>query len=165
MSDAEVCFSDNPSELEGSTKDCFDNSDSETAITSNRAAMEDEEEDTYDEEEEDEGEEEDEEDESMEGDCPSAQRQKKIMKLLEDHQPKMMEGDLWYLIDIGWYRRWKQYVKYDYTSSGGTVPRPGPITNEGLLDPSGEDKVLRNLIEHQHYALISKKEWEHLHSW
>ena len=164
--DAEVCYSDNPSELEG--KDCFENSDSEP--NSNKVEVGEEEEgDGYEEEEEDEEEEDDEEeeeeDEEMNGDIPSPARQKKIMRLLESDQPKLVEGDLWYLIDIGWYRRWKQYVKFDYSSSGGTVMEPGPISNEGLLDQSGENKVLRNLIEHQHYAIISTKEWEHLHSW
>ena len=98
---------------------------------------------------------EEEEDEEMSGDIPPS-RQKKIMRLLENDRPNLVEGDLWYLIDIEWYRNWKKYVK---------PIEPGPISNGGLLDQSGENKVLRNLIEHRHYAIISDKEWEYLHSW
>ena len=95
--------------------------------------------------------------------APDVQLQKQIMKALEEQQPPLREGDTWYLIDVGWYRRWKQFVQYDYASNT-EVCRPEAIDNSGIID-TATGRVPNHLIEHSHFAILSKDEWDTLHSW
>ena len=166
MSDAEhVYTSDNPAENSEIDHNCFgeDDEDDQFRNDSNLAEQEVTGEEEEDEEEEDEEDEEEEDDEGDEECDVPRDRQKTIMQLFQQSNGQLEEGQKWYLIDIGWLRRWKQYVKFDWSSTGDAT-HPGPINNERLLEPD-TDKVPRSLLEHTHFAIISEKEWQHLHSW
>eukprot|EP00927_Polykrikos_kofoidii_P031448 TRINITY_DN27036_c0_g2_i1.p1 TRINITY_DN27036_c0_g2~~TRINITY_DN27036_c0_g2_i1.p1 ORF type:complete len:943 (+),score=177.45 TRINITY_DN27036_c0_g2_i1:22-2829(+) len=46
-----------------------------------------------------------------------------------------------------------------------TKERPGPITNEGLLDPLDPSSLARNLCENEDYEIVSEGVWSLLHGW
>ena len=100
----------------------------------------------------------------------STKEQKEIMKKLEREQPSFKEGDLWYLLDITWWKRWREYVGYDeYSSStyqfyASYYTKPGQIDNSKLLEPNS-NLVKRHLYERQNFVIISEQQWEKLISW
>merc|ERR1712137_1385260 len=108
-------------------------------------------------------EEEDDDTEEEDSMVPNPERQKAVMELYEAQQPEFEAGDLWYLISMDWLRRWRQYVKWGKEPSSTTVPAPGPIDNSDLVDENG--RVVQNVVEHSHFGIISKDEWNNLFQW
>ena len=89
-------------------------------------------------------------------------KQKKTILKLEQHQPDLIVGDVWYIIDAKWFRQWKCYVNYDSQFYQKNCSRPGQIKNEKLLKAGNTSlKGTRG----QNYEIISKQQWEALHSW
>ena len=121
------------------------------------------------EEEEKEKEDNEEKEESEESDsgereeCPTPQLQKEIMKKLEMKRPPLREGDVWYLIEYGWYQKWKRHVKYDWVYDIN-IPTPDFIDNSNLLVP-GTEILKQAMFENQDFTVITYKEWKKLLSW
>ncbi|XP_053485041.1 ubiquitin carboxyl-terminal hydrolase 15-like [Ictalurus furcatus] len=79
---------------------------------------------------------------------------------------KLQKGDTWYLVDSGWFTKWKKYVGFeiwDWICKGHETFYPGPVDNSGLLTDSLCMK--ENLIEELHYILLPKEAWGKLISW
>mmetsp|Transcript_20550 Transcript_20550/g.78775 ORF Transcript_20550/g.78775 Transcript_20550/m.78775 type:complete len:692 (+) Transcript_20550:604-2679(+) len=88
------------------------------------------------------------------------------MRCLYRDQPRLEAGDVWYLIDATWYRKWKRYVRWDTMIP--RAARPGPIDNRPLLeDPEGdgESLVKANVQEMTDFYIITGEEWEQLLVW
>jgi hypothetical protein len=113
----------------------------------------------HDDEEEEEDEEEDEIDD--EGGELTPDKERKIMRKLELNQPALKKGDLWYIVEIGWYQCWKQYTKVNDPT---IAARPGPIDNNSLLQP-GTQMIKLNITENISYVIISQEQWNKLYSW
>ena len=74
-------------------------------------------------------------------------------------------GEYWYLIHIGWFKRWKRYVGYDdwnMYNAGLVFSKPGPIDNTSLLD---QGKLRRQQVDEIDYKLVPEEAWYKLLSW
>ncbi|XP_067933232.1 ubiquitin carboxyl-terminal hydrolase 4-like [Watersipora subatra] len=69
-------------------------------------------------------------------------------------------GQTWYLLDMKWYEKWKDFVNYDNSALDSTLDTPGPIDNSELLTSSGVLK--ENLIESINFTVIPENIWKML---
>uniref|UniRef100_A0A8B9J3P9 ubiquitinyl hydrolase 1 n=1 Tax=Amazona collaria TaxID=241587 RepID=A0A8B9J3P9_9PSIT len=76
-----------------------------------------------------------------------------------------MPGESWYLVDMSWFRRWKEYVDFDsWDIPCGGDPRffPGPIDNSGLFRDPETQTLKDNLVEHEDYVVVPAEAWDKL---
>ena len=115
----------------------------------------------------------------LEGDTLSTRRRKETAffdRLVNDHPSTNSKKKEWYLLDTGWWRKWKEW--YTNTRSVpladqigreiwgmdedicGVLP-PGPITNHVLLNSEkGSNFPRPNLRPGMHYRGVTKEVWE-----
>jgi len=72
--------------------------------------------------------------------------------LTQNQKKHMKEQSEWYIIDADWLRQWRAYSK-----DGSREPRPGPISNNVLLDDEGVPKP--GLERVTTYRGINKQTW------
>lgn len=61
-------------------------------------------------------------------------QREEIVRLLKT---ELRKGDTWYLVDSGWFKKWKSYVGFDswnMHSRGNKTFYPGPVDNSRLTD-------------------------------
>ncbi|XP_033110152.1 protein mono-ADP-ribosyltransferase PARP12-like [Anneissia japonica] len=78
------------------------------------------------------------------------------------------KGEIWYLVDNNWFKKWKKYVGYhiwDMDSVGQESAFPGPVDNFQLLKPNESNKLKENLIDDLDYVLVPTTAWEKLVLW
>ncbi|XP_057312637.1 ubiquitin carboxyl-terminal hydrolase 4-like isoform X2 [Hydractinia symbiolongicarpus] len=92
---------------------------------------------------------------------PSFQEQAKLIK--SSIEETLVTGDTWYLLDIGWYKKWKQYVALAQIKKDNNE-HPGPIDNSPLHQ-TGKSELKEGLLEGRDYKLISQTGWDHLVQW
>lgn len=103
-------------------------------------------------------------------DTPSTpEEEKNLIKEMEAKNP-MKPGDTWYVISSQWWRKWKDYVSYDYSSYSSFRQKPGPIDNADIIeyDPEckpGEEKIKKSLMEHYDFVVVHSKIWKTFLSW
>lgn len=81
-------------------------------------------------------------------------------------ETEFQKGDTWYLVDIGWFKKWKSYVgfdKWNMHSMGDEIFYPGPVDNSELLTDSLSLK--ENLIDELDYISLPKEAWGKMISW
>ncbi|CAL1543086.1 unnamed protein product [Lymnaea stagnalis] len=100
-----------------------------------------------------------------EGGPPDLTTQKKTIE--EYLSQNLKKGELWYLIDVRWFKQWKKYVGYDQWDSysvGDQSVHPGPIDNCSLLKP--DTNILReHLVDDLDYILLPADAYVKLSSW
>ena len=58
-----------------------------------------------------------------------------------------------YLLDIGWFKKWKTYVGYDqWDQTNKGKAHPGPIDNSPLLKERGNGSI--DIYHHHHFHFI-----------
>ena len=58
-----------------------------------------------------------------------------------------------YLLDAGWFKKWKTYVGYDpWDQTNKGKAHPGPIDNSPLLQESGNGSSI-DIYNHHHFSL------------
>ena len=83
----------------------------------------------------------------------------------------LRKGDEWFLVDMAWFRRWKDFVGYDIEEAEhenarkhlSRVPNPGRIDLSHLLAPDGV--TLKSGLKPFHYVLVPYVVWAQLLEW
>jgi len=93
-------------------------------------------------------------------------RQKRTIKELLQKEPRLQEGDTWYLLSSHWSKRWKEAVSFqrDDEQIDLNKPSPGQIDNTVLL-VAGTTITKRNLIEDYDFIIVSPEIWNAFVDW
>lgn len=88
----------------------------------------------------------------------------KDMIQTSDKNPKI--GDLWYLVNLKWWKAWKLYSDYEERDDDHNAQPPGQIDNSLLLEQrAGEDRLKHGLLESVDYHLLPATAWKQLRAW
>ena len=72
-------------------------------------------------------------------------------------------GDVWYVISLAWYGRWKDYVGFKDGGNSGSGKRPGSIDNSDVADASL--RLLNRSDLGNTFEIVPAAIWELLVSW
>jgi hypothetical protein len=94
---------------------------------------------------------------------PAAQKQE-----IKGLSSEMQAGDVWYVVDAHWWRKWKEFTGYDVVDGqefdGGE--NPGPLSNGELLSPDDDlPEVRENAQESEDYVLLSQQTYKCIMKW
>jgi len=94
---------------------------------------------------------------------PSYDEQKRVIK--DATKAVLSIGDLWYLLDIHWYKQWKKYIEFACSSGkANESEHPGPIDNTPLFQIGGT-KLREHLLDGSDYKLINEVGWKSAIAW
>jgi len=100
-----------------------------------------------------------------------AQKERRLIKDLENQYYSPQVDEVWCVIDAKWLRLWKEFTSYDVKSeeadepiASSCVSRPGAIDNSHLLE-EGSEALKRSLIQNEDYEIIHEKVWDALCDW
>lgn len=112
---------------------------------------------------------------------PSAVTEKEIyIKYREEVKSKgLIPGDTYYLISLNWIEAWKNYVRFESfdeddtndvsnrhrSTSFKSGARPIEISNNVILDPDCNIKLLSNLRENINFVILCKQAWVDFSKW
>jgi len=93
---------------------------------------------------------------------PSFEEQKNIIR--DATRAPLATGDIWYLLDIRWYKQWKKFIEFACNDRGTESEHPGPIDNSPLFSV-GTSKLKEHLLEGSDYKLINETGWKGAVAW
>lgn len=100
------------------------------------------------------------------------EEEKQIIKDLEAkaNLEGFKAGDTYYIVSTNWYKRWKDYVRYDWYSSNALARsgKPGPIDNDNIIEPGspvGDERIRKSAMENYDFVIMSSDCWRTLHHW
>jgi hypothetical protein len=97
------------------------------------------------------------------------EEEKTFIKQLEEDDAKrgMKAGDSYFIIEIKWYKGWKEYVSYDFSRTYGETRKPSQINNGVLVEEGtqGEEKIKRSAHENYDFVFVSERIWKHFQAW
>ena len=96
------------------------------------------------------------------GESPFDVQKQEIQSLLSQI---LVRDEVWYLIEIRWYRQWKRYVGYDdwdTSDAGNEAKKPAAIDNTSLLD---NGKLKRHKTEDIDFKIVPAPAWDRFMSW
>ncbi|XP_076440276.1 uncharacterized protein LOC143279875 isoform X2 [Babylonia areolata] len=81
-----------------------------------------------------------------------------------------MPSRMWFLLEINWFKRWKEYVGYDAwdtVNTGNVSSHPGPIDNSVLfkdrteedVNDTGSSQLKELLVDELDYVLVPEQAW------
>ena len=79
----------------------------------------------------------------------------------------LRKGDDCYLVEMAWFRRWKDYVEYDAEDTehpSKQSSHPGRIDLSPLLAPDGVT-LISGLAQFEHFLLVPLRVWAKLLEW
>ena len=85
----------------------------------------------------------------------------------ENLNAPLRKGDEWFLVDMAWFRRWKDFVGYDIGDAEHArkqSPNPGRIDLSPLLAPDGVT-LITGLMPFEHYVLVPLTVWAQFLQW
>ncbi|KAH3816326.1 hypothetical protein DPMN_117840 [Dreissena polymorpha] len=97
---------------------------------------------------------------------PNIEEQKDFVATQLDKQ--LIKGEIWYMLDIKWYKQWKSYVGFDtwdHYYVGEDSANPGHIDNSPLFEDDANTKLKEHLIDTLDYILIPAEGWDRLLTW
>eukprot|EP01028_Stygiella_incarcerata_P009083 TRINITY_DN4186_c0_g1_i1.p1 TRINITY_DN4186_c0_g1~~TRINITY_DN4186_c0_g1_i1.p1 ORF type:complete len:930 (+),score=139.89 TRINITY_DN4186_c0_g1_i1:295-2790(+) len=79
-------------------------------------------------------------------------------------QVKMKAGDVWYVVDIHWWRKWKRFTGFE--GSFDDNEHPGSLSNSELLRPkNGFPSIRWDKHEDVHFRLVPEEAYRKIMQW
>jgi ubiquitin carboxyl-terminal hydrolase 4/11/15 len=73
-------------------------------------------------------------------------------------------GEVWYLLDIRWYKQCKKFIEFACSDRATDSEHPGPVDNSPLFQ-IGSSKLKEHLLEGSDYKLINEVGWKSVVAW
>lgn len=90
---------------------------------------------------------------------PSIDEQRELIKAKIKKTRISIDGE-YYAISMVWFKKWKDYVKYDENDEDGEFP--GAISNIGIANTYG---VKKSMVFKTDFYVLAKDSWKCLHNW
>uniref|UniRef100_W5NBB7 ubiquitinyl hydrolase 1 n=1 Tax=Lepisosteus oculatus TaxID=7918 RepID=W5NBB7_LEPOC len=83
-----------------------------------------------------------------------------IEDIIQGH--RLRAGDSWYLLDLHWFKQWKEYVHMGDQNSSAF---PGRIDNAELFEDLESCRLKERLVEEEDFILVPAEAWRKLLAW
>ncbi|XP_069040333.1 ubiquitin carboxyl-terminal hydrolase 11 [Lepisosteus oculatus] len=83
-----------------------------------------------------------------------------IEDIIQGH--RLRAGDSWYLLDLHWFKQWKEYVHMGDQNSSAF---PGRIDNAELFEDLESCRLKERMVEEEDFILVPAEAWRKLLAW
>jgi hypothetical protein len=99
---------------------------------------------------------------------PSGPEQKQQLEATRTKAKKRQKaGTAFYVISSKWYKQWEEYTLEKSDTPPGKIDNSTLVEDKtGVIVPKAEMQIMKkDLVEDSDFVIITKDEWNQLHSW